>query len=75
MITLCSAVDRFISITFPLKYFKLDTKYSTWLISSPILLMLPIFILATIQTYDARDRVVRNQFSEVEKKRFGIRRK
>uniref|UniRef100_A0A914E4Z7 G-protein coupled receptors family 1 profile domain-containing protein n=1 Tax=Acrobeloides nanus TaxID=290746 RepID=A0A914E4Z7_9BILA len=32
----------------------MDTKYLIGLIASPILLLLPIFIIATIQAYDAR---------------------
>ena len=55
LITLIGAIDRFISIMFPLRYFNLTTTYSYIMISLPVLSMLPILIIGGIQSYDGRD--------------------
>ena len=56
LITLVGAIDRFISIMFPLRYFKLTTTYSYIMISLPILSILPILIIGGIQSYDGREQ-------------------
>lgn len=55
LIILVSAIDRFISVMFPIQHMKISINYSYVMISLPILLSSPYLIIGGIQSYERKD--------------------
>uniref|UniRef100_A0A914PLR4 G-protein coupled receptors family 1 profile domain-containing protein n=1 Tax=Panagrolaimus davidi TaxID=227884 RepID=A0A914PLR4_9BILA len=55
IITIVSAIDRFISIMYPLTYYQLRSRYSFFMISTPLLISCVFVVIEGFQCYELRN--------------------